>query len=318
MLKFGNTFVNFGGTYLTGYGVTPVPPEPPVPSGGWENVFTTYSAGDARTNSNSVNEALYGYNYNNAYTYTYTNTTSHNIYNSDGTTAGKMAELTFENPENIKYILVHGEWSNHVVGGYWAGASDTFLNALKNVNNSNNFTFGLELGGKKIGMTSTGNGTAESNSISNYAGGSYRYYISKSNKLYVCNDVQCNFTESGFFKQSSNVYWNPTRYSLLMKPNRDNNQMEISCYFNSGYIPGYSYPEDQTTNTAMLTTTASFSSLDNPKIYFGCTYGGNHDGSTYWTYAAYITPNFGVSAYYGDDFNLEDFYKLTYLSYRDQ
>ena len=40
MLKFGNTFVNVGGTYLTGHTKY-------IPPADWREVFHTYSAGDS-------------------------------------------------------------------------------------------------------------------------------------------------------------------------------------------------------------------------------------------------------------------------------
>ena len=52
MLKFGNTFVNYNDTYLTGHTKY-------TPPTGWREVFHTYSAGDSYSYGNTNNECLY-------------------------------------------------------------------------------------------------------------------------------------------------------------------------------------------------------------------------------------------------------------------
>lgn len=310
MLKIGNTFVNFGGTYLTGHTKY-------IPPADWREVFHTYSAGDSYSYGNTNNECLWDGNfeapYASAYTQIDTNSSSHKIYEGTGpdasaSTTNFMGNLTFEEPEKIKYLLVHGEWAFQDVGGHW-GNVNNLTNALKTNQKNSFWAFGISLGGVGYSMYSVPDSFTDQK-ITNKGNG--RYYCYEGSKRYYFNDNElCPWYERNGSPRGQ-YFWTPNLYNMLIKLEQD--KFSVSCYSNINHwwsaVLGPA-------NTAIPPTgfTATTSTLDNPRIYFYANNCGNHNGSDYWSYCSYITPNFGVSACYSDELNLEQLYRLTNKDY---
>lgn len=306
MLKFGNTFVNFGGTYLTGHTKY-------IPPADWREVFHTYSAGDSYSYGNTNNESLFDGDfsapYASAYTQIDTTNSSHKIYEGTGPDASAsitnfMGNLTFEEPEKIKYLLVHGEWAFQDVGGSW-GNVNNLKNALKTNQQNAIWAFGVELGGNDYTMNSIPNGFTDQKIVRLSNG---RYYCSEGNKVYYFKSNQlCLWNEKNGNNALGWYQWTPNIYNMLIKLEQD--KFSVSCYSNLCHCWSANYYD----NTAIPPTglTATTSTLDSPRIFFHAVNCGNHNGGDYWSYCSYITPSFGVSACYSDELNLEQLYHLT-------
>lgn len=311
MLKFGNTFVNVGGTYLTGHTKY-------IPPADWREVFHTYSAGDSYSYGNNNNESLWDGNfeapYASAYTQIDTTSTSHHIFEGTGpdasaSTTNFMGNLTFEEPENIKYLLVHGEWSFQDVGGHW-GNVNNLTNALKTNQKNAYWYFGVELGGLAYAMNTIPDRFTDQK-VTNMGNG--RFYCYEGSKRYYFNGIELTPWYEKNATPRGQYFWTPNIYNMLIKLGQE--RFSVSCYSNlcrfwSGWIGDY--------NTAIGRINSPGSTLDNPRIFFSAGNCGNHNGSDYWSYCSYITPNFGVSACYSDELNLEQLYRLTNSTYVNQ
>ncbi len=311
MLKFGNTFVNVGGTYLTGHTKY-------IPPADWREVFHTYSAGDSYSYGNTNNESLWDGNFEapfaSAYTQIDTNNSSHNIYEGTGpdasaSTTNFMCNLTFEEPEKIKYLLVHGEWAFQDVGSHW-GNENNLKNALRSNQRNAFWSFGVELGGNNYFMNTRPDSFTDQKFAHIW---NDRYYCMEGSKAYYFNGREqlCPWYEINGNNSLGYYWWTPNIYNILIKTGQD--KFSVSCYSNLCHCWSAEFYDNTAIPPGGLTATTS--TLDNPRIYFRANNCGNHNGSDYWSYCSYITPNFGVSACYSDELNLEQLYRLTNSTY---
>ena len=297
MLKFGNTFVNYGGTYFTGFKKSEYVP---VDEYGWAEIFNMSSNDQVDTQVPGTNNE-YIYNYNNNF-YQPKCTIYDNTHNFEKFSANPLHfDFHVPNVDDMTYMLMSFQevkhvklsniperaWSAQTIDDYCLpileqlslsfSINDVSVSSCKDDEWASRDQF------KQILYNDTSRVDLTSTYISSYFDSNYRRDDKYNIKLIDKNT-------------DNRVNYLPVNYSILLKNNGDSYTMSAYTDKTSNYNTSINYD-------LMRLGSASYNnkltSESNIQINFTSA-GQTNLGDFGWLYHSYFIPKLSVSALYGE------------------
>lgn len=335
MLKFGNTFVNFGGAYLTDWDYY----KPPVIENGWSELYNLNPFNNSLSSSNSADSFhIQNLGYNHAYIISAWNNGSPEALSSTKViqTFGENSanqrsyhiDRAHNDDKNFTYLLYKLQVAPHSVGGAFAYTVLSATNFIQNsmATNSNpivNFSIGDKF---TVGINYAS--SAGKNSVPMMRERNNRFLCSSYNLTSTLNiDGSTTQTTTSTYDyivpgtaEGSDylfsAYVRPQTFNYLIKLNESN--IDVSAYLNnfeSSADLDYLYSGTYNIYPSYFKESWNDFSISAGRVGNYEVYPAQSYSTGYWGFRSPLIEEVGLSAFYENELNYNDFKNLALRSY---